>query len=168
MSRLSRCGLGAVLLLHILAMPSFAAQDNRCTFDTIQREMQPLLKEKSADFTAEADFWEKPDALYIKGQGKEEDIVLAKFKRLLECGYSAARFEIVYVLDTRSDTERVLLAYYPANQPEPILLDALSATAKPAKYYPFYRPISMLSKNRVERLLGQERALPQTTPKKGA
>lgn len=156
MNRFARCKLQALLTMLIVAMPGFAAQDNRCTLDAIQQEMQPLLQEKSADFTAEADFWEKPDALYIKGQGKEEDIVLAKFKRLIECGYSSAQLEIAYVLDTRSNTERVLLAYYPANQAEPVLLDALSNTAKSARYYPYYHPISMLSKNRIERLLGQD------------
>lgn len=156
MNRAARCRLKTVCMMLFWAGYGFTAPDNACSFDAIQREMQPLLKEKSANFTAEADFWEKPDALYVKGQGKEEDIVLAKFKRLIECGYSIARLEIVYVLDTRSDTERVLLAYYPANKTEPVLLDAVSNTAKPAQYYPFYRPISILSKNRIERLLGQD------------
>lgn len=156
MTRAKLTRLCASYFLLVAAGTSEALHNNGCSFDAIQRQMQPLLKEKSADFAGEADFWQKPDALYVKGQGKEEDIVLAKFVHLVECGYSPAQLEIVYVLDTRSDAERVLLAYYPLHKAEPLLLDALTPTAKLARYYPYYRPISTLSKNRIERLLKQD------------
>lgn len=85
----------------------------------------------------QADYWASPIELLARGAGDCEDYVIAKYFSLLLTGVPKARLRLVYVrLQVGGPQGAVLphmvLAYYPAPDAEPMILDNLVNDIKPA------------------------------------
>ncbi len=80
----------------------------------------------------EADYWATPAESVGSGGADCEDFAIAKFFLLKELGVPAARLRMVYVRAIRIDQAHMVLAYYPSPDADPLVLDNLEATVRPA------------------------------------
>lgn len=80
----------------------------------------------------EADYWATPAESVGSGGADCEDYAIAKYFVLRELGVPAARLRMVYVRAIRIDQAHMVLAYYPRSDADPLVLDNLEATVRPA------------------------------------
>lgn len=80
------------------------------------------------------DYWATPLEFIDKGQGDCEDYAIAKYMALLSAGVEQARLRMVYVraqFQGRAQAHMVL-AYYPAPEAEPLILDNINPEIRAA------------------------------------
>lgn len=80
------------------------------------------------------DYWATPIELLANHGGDCEDFAIAKYVALRALGVDDARLRLVYARIRRDGVSgsHVVLAYYPAAEAEPLLLDNLDARILPA------------------------------------
>ncbi len=84
---------------------------------------------------AQVDYWASPLEALDKGQGDCEDYAIAKYFSLLAAGMPVARLRLVYVravLDDARVQAHMVLAYYPSDGGEILILDNLVDEIVPA------------------------------------
>jgi predicted transglutaminase-like cysteine proteinase len=89
------------------------------------------------------DHWASPLELLDKGQGDCEDYAIAKYFSLLVLGMPVQRLRLVYVraqIDGNS-VAHMVLAYYPQPGAEPLILDNLVTSVRPASRRPDLTPV---------------------------
>ncbi len=89
------------------------------------------------------DYWASPLETLERGQGDCEDYAIAKYFSLTAAGVAETRLRLVYVralLDGRPQAHMVL-AYYPALDAEPLILDNLRPAVLPASSRPDLAPV---------------------------
>lgn len=80
----------------------------------------------------EVDYWATP-AESIGSHGADcEDFSIAKYFLLKELGVPIARLRLTYVKSLRLNQAHMVLAYYPRPDAEPLVLDNLEDTVRPA------------------------------------
>lgn len=107
---------------------------------------QRILRGKDSEIWRQQDYWASPAETLGKGRGDSEDIAIAKYFTLAALGVPVDRLRLVYV--KRSDAQaaagdpvHMVLAYYPAQAREPLLLDDLSASVQTASQRAYLRPV---------------------------
>ena len=95
----------------------------------------------------EADYWATPLETLHKGAGDCEDFAIAKYFSLLALGVAPSRLRLIYVRATvirdgvPGYAAHMVLAYYPQQGREPLVLDNLVDSIHPASGRPDLRPI---------------------------
>lgn len=86
----------------------------------------------------QTDYWATPLETLGKGQGDCEDFSIAKYYSLKELGVSLAKLRLVYVRARLNGPAgpalqaHMVLAYYPAPNADPLVLDNLKGDIRPA------------------------------------
>jgi predicted transglutaminase-like cysteine proteinase len=90
-----------------------------------------------------ADHWASPLESLEKGRGDCEDFAIAKYFSLLAMGMPAARLRLVYVRAQIAGESQahMVLAYYSQPNAEPLILDNLITTVRPASRRPDLVPV---------------------------
>jgi predicted transglutaminase-like cysteine proteinase len=89
------------------------------------------------------DYWASPIETLARGQGDCEDYAIAKYFSLLHAGVAPARLRLVYVraLVEGASQAHMVLAYFEQPQADPLILDNLQATIRPASQRPDLTPV---------------------------
>jgi predicted transglutaminase-like cysteine proteinase len=89
------------------------------------------------------DHWASPIETLAKGRGDCEDYAIAKYFSLLALGMPTAKLRLVYVRVQTGGVAQahMVLAYYPAPQAEPLVLDNLITDIRPASRRPDLTPV---------------------------
>jgi predicted transglutaminase-like cysteine proteinase len=95
----------------------------------------------------QSDYWATPMETLAKGKGDCEDFTIAKYFTLLNAGVPNEQLRLVYVkarIGGPSSTlvqAHMVLAYYPAPDAEPLVLDNLITDIRPASRRPDLAPV---------------------------
>ncbi len=84
------------------------------------------------DIWGAQEYWATPAEALARGRGDCEDFAIAKYFSLTRIGVPAERLRLTYVKALGRNQAHMVLAYYPAGQREPLILDSLDARIKPA------------------------------------
>lgn len=95
----------------------------------------------------QSDYWATPMETLAKGKGDCEDFTIAKYFTLLNAGVPNEQLRLVYVKariggpDSTLIQAHMVLAYYPAPDAEPLVLDNLITDIRPASRRPDLAPV---------------------------
>lgn len=92
----------------------------------------------------EPDHWSSPLELLQAGHGDCEDYAIAKYFSLVALGTPVARLRLVYVRAQVAGNDaqaHMVLAYYPQPNAEPLILDNLVTSVRPASRRPDLTPV---------------------------
>jgi predicted transglutaminase-like cysteine proteinase len=95
----------------------------------------------------QSDYWATPMETLAKGRGDCEDFTIAKYFTLLSAGLPDQQLRLVYVKAVIGGPEskliqaHMVLAYYPAPDAEPLVLDNLITDIRPASRRPDLTPV---------------------------
>ena len=78
------------------------------------------------------DYWASPAEMLAANGADCEDFAIAKYFALKELGVPIQRLRITYVKAVRLNQAHMVLAYYPAPEQEPLILDNLDNYVRPA------------------------------------
>jgi len=87
------------------------------------------------------DYWATPAEALASNGADCEDFSIAKYFTLKELGVPIERLRITYVKAVRLNQAHMVLAYYPARNAVPLILDNLEGTVKPASERPDLIPV---------------------------
>ena len=79
-----------------------------------------------------ADYWASPAEMLASNGGDCEDYSIAKYFTLKELGVPVERLRITYVKAIKLNQAHMILAYYAAPGAEPLILDNLEQSVRPA------------------------------------
>ena len=127
------------LLDHINRLPLNDDSNLRYVNDLLNRVPQV---EDSVHWGV-ADYWATPAEFIASNGGDCEDFVIAKYFALRESGIPADKLRVTYVKSFQSGKieNHMVLAYYPAPDAEPLLLDNLQPQMLPASQRPDLLPV---------------------------
>lgn len=78
------------------------------------------------------EYWATPTETLTRGRGDCEDFALAKYFTLVEMGVPSARLRLTFVKALSLNQAHMVLAYYPSQAGQPLILDNLDRRIKPA------------------------------------
>jgi len=87
------------------------------------------------------DYWATPSEFLASNGGDCEDYAIAKYFTLKELGVPLSRLRMVYAQTWRADGAHMVLAYYPSLGAEPLILDNLEGSIRPASERPDLIPV---------------------------
>ena len=87
------------------------------------------------------DYWATPIEFLCKGRGDCEDYAIAKYFTLKALGVSETKLKITYVKAIKLNQSHMVLAYYSKPGDEPLILDNLIDSIKPASQRDDLSPI---------------------------
>ena len=101
---------------------------------------------EDSEVWGQADYWASPLELLAQGRGDCEDYAIAKYFSLLAMGMPVARLRLVYVraqigADPQAQQAHMVLAYYAKPDAEPLILDNLISSVRPASRRPDLTPV---------------------------
>jgi len=107
---------------------------------------QRLAYMEDIDNWGQVDYWASPLEALGKGAGDCEDYAIGKYFTLTSLGVPDARLRMVYVRATIAGAPggfvaHMVLAYYPAPDAEPLVLDNLQPVIRPAGERPDLSPV---------------------------
>lgn len=85
-----------------------------------------------AEHWGKEDYWATPLQTLVSNGGDCEDFSIAKYFTLLEMGIPPERMRLTYVKALRLNQAHMVLAYYPAPDADPLLLDNLDPAIRSA------------------------------------
>jgi predicted transglutaminase-like cysteine proteinase len=94
--------------------------------------------------TGDADHWASPLEVLQAGHGDCEDYAIAKYFSLVAAGTPVARLRLVYVRAQVAGNDaqaHMVLAYYAQPNAEPLILDNLVTSVRPASRRPDLKPV---------------------------
>lgn len=100
-----------------------------------------------ADIWQSTDYWATPLETMLRGAGDCEDFTIAKYITLLESGVSSEKLRLVYVKarigipESSLQQAHMVLAYYPENTAEPLILDNLTPEIRNSSRRPDLIPL---------------------------
>jgi predicted transglutaminase-like cysteine proteinase len=122
-----------------------AAVDEASRLDPINTWFNRRIVFRADDAVhGDADQWSSPLELLASGHGDCEDYAIAKYFSLLASGVPVARLRLVYVRAQVAGNEgqaHMVLAYYAQPQAEPLILDNLVTSVRPASRRPDLTPV---------------------------
>lgn len=112
------------------------------------------------DIWNQADYWASPIELLMQGRGDCEDYAIAKYFSLLAIGMPVSRLRLVYVrAQVAGDTQaHMVLAYYAQANAEPLILDNLITTVRPASRRPDLAPVFSFNSDGLWQGVGEQSA----------
>jgi predicted transglutaminase-like cysteine proteinase len=146
-SAAERLGSQAVAALgpYLELLQSCAALDEEARLDSINAWFNRRVIFRTDDAVGgEADVWASPLELLQSGHGDCEDYVIAKYFSLLALGTPVAKLRLVYVraqVNGNDAQAHMVLAYYAQPQAEPLILDNLVTSVRPASRRPDLTPV---------------------------
>jgi predicted transglutaminase-like cysteine proteinase len=87
------------------------------------------------------DYWATPAESLASNGADCEDYAIAKYFTLKELGVPIARLRLIYVKTGRSGSAHMVLAYYAEPQGDPLILDNLDGSIRPASDRPDLIPV---------------------------
>jgi predicted transglutaminase-like cysteine proteinase len=112
--------------------PAHAAALERALLSDVNRLLNRVQFVDDAVHWREADYWATP-AESIGSHGADcEDFSIAKYFLLKELGVPIARLRLTYVKSLSLNQAHMVLAYYARPDAEPLVLDNLEDTVRPA------------------------------------
>ncbi len=87
------------------------------------------------------DYWASPAEMVASNGGDCEDFSIAKYFALKELGVPITRIRITYVKAIRQNQAHMVLAYYPTQDGEPLILDNLVNEIRPSSERPDLIPV---------------------------
>lgn len=87
------------------------------------------------------DYWASPAEMVASSGGDCEDFSIAKYYALKELGVPITRIRITYVKAIRQNQAHMVLAYYPTQDAEPLILDNLVNEIRPSSERPDLIPV---------------------------
>jgi predicted transglutaminase-like cysteine proteinase len=98
---------------------------------------------EDSEVWGQADHWASPLEALEKGRGDCEDYAIAKYFSLLSMGMPVVRLRLVYVrAQIGADSQaHMVLAYYAQPNAEPLILDNLIGSVRPASRRPDLVPV---------------------------
>ena len=105
-----------------------------------------ILSREDIDIWGQVDYWASPLEMMEKGAGDCEDFAIAKYFSLAALGMPVQKLRLVYVraqIGGAGGTVQahMVLAYYPAPNAEPLILDNLISDVRPASRRPDLSPV---------------------------
>lgn len=105
-----------------------------------------VLFRDDADVWRQVDYWASPFETLQQGQGDCEDFAIAKYFTLVSLGVPVNRLRLVYVRAQIGGPQgavqaHMVLAYHPAPEAEPLILDNLIGEIRPASRRPDLAPV---------------------------
>lgn len=127
-----------------LVLVAAQSQPERERLETINRFFNERIAfAEDLDMAGAADHWASPIELLARGAGDCEDYAIAKYFSLVAAGVSSERLRLVYVrADVRGRiVPHMVLAWYERLAAEPLILDNLEASIRPAAERRDLRPV---------------------------
>jgi predicted transglutaminase-like cysteine proteinase len=87
------------------------------------------------------DYWATPSEFLASNAGDCEDYAIAKYFTLKELGVPVSRLRLVYAQTWRANAAHMVLAYYASPGAEPLILDDLEGSIRPASDRPDLTPV---------------------------
>ena len=87
------------------------------------------------------DYWATPSEMLGSFGADCEDYSIAKYLSLKEIGVPIQRLRITYVRAVRLDESHMVLAYYPTDDADPLILDNLTGDIRPASQRTDLEPV---------------------------
>jgi predicted transglutaminase-like cysteine proteinase len=150
-SAAERLGPQAVAALGPLqdVLQQAAALDDEARLDAINAWFNRRVIFRTDDVASgEADHWASPLETLHAGHGDCEDYAIAKYFSLIAVGTPVARLRLVYVraqvagnLSSTEGQAHMVLAYYAQPNAEPLILDNLVTSVRPASRRPDLTPV---------------------------
>ena len=150
-SAAERLGPQAVAALAPLQdlLQQAASLDDEARLEPINAWFNRRVIFRTDDASAgDADNWASPLETLQAGHGDCEDYAIAKYFSLVAIGTPVARLRIVYVraqvagnTSTSEGQAHMVLAYYPQPNAEPLILDNLVTSVRPASRRPDLTPV---------------------------
>jgi len=146
-SAAERLGAHAVAALGPLQdmLQDAAGMDEEARLEPINTWFNRRVTFRTDDVVwGEADYWASPLELLQAGHGDCEDYVIAKYFSLVALGTPVARLRLVYVRAQVAGNDaqaHMVLAYYPQPGVEPLILDNLVTSVRPASRRPDLTPV---------------------------
>jgi predicted transglutaminase-like cysteine proteinase len=146
-SAAERIGPKAVAVIDPLVelLQQAAALDEESRLDPINAWFNRRIVFRHDDAVqGEADHWASPLEALAAGHGDCEDYAIAKYFSLLASGTPVARLRLVYVRAQVAGNDaqaHMVLAYYPQPNAEPLILDNLVTSVRPASRRPDLTPV---------------------------
>lgn len=88
-----------------------------------------------------SDYWATPIEFLIEDAGDCEDFSIAKYFTLLEMGVDGDKLRITYVKALELNQAHMVLAYYPTPSAEPLILDNINKSIRPASQRRDLKPV---------------------------
>jgi predicted transglutaminase-like cysteine proteinase len=146
-SAAERLGPQAVAALGPLqdVLQQAAALDDEARLDAINAWFNRRVIFRTDDAASgEADHWASPLETLHAGHGDCEDYAIAKYFSLVAVGTPVARLRLVYVRAQVAGNDaqaHMVLAYYAQPNAEPLILDNLVTSVRPASRRPDLTPV---------------------------
>jgi predicted transglutaminase-like cysteine proteinase len=146
-SAAERLGAQAVAALGPLQdlLQQAAGLDEQARLEPVNAWFNRRVVFRTDDETwGEADHWASPLEMLQRGQGDCEDYAIAKYFSLVAVGTPVARLRLVYVraqVNGNASQAHMVLAYYPQSDAEPLILDNLVTSVRPASRRPDLTPV---------------------------
>ena len=150
-SAAERLGPQAVAALAPLQdlLQQAASLDDEARLEPINAWFNRRVIFRTDDASAgDADNWASPLETLQAGHGDCEDYAIAKYFSLVAIGTPVARLRLVYVraqvagnTSTTEGQAHMVLAYYPQPNAEPLILDNLVTSVRPASRRPDLTPV---------------------------
>lgn len=96
---------------------------------------------EDVDLWGVKDYWATPVEFLCRGAGDCEDYAIAKYFTLIALGISEQKLKITYVKALQQNRSHMVLAYYSSPGDEPLILDNLIDSIKPASQRADLSPI---------------------------
>ena len=105
-----------------------------------------VASREDAELWGQVDYWASPMEMMEKGAGDCEDFAIAKYFSLVALGTPVHKLRLVYVRAQIGGAggmvqAHMVLAYYPAANAEPLILDNLITDVRPASRRPDLSPV---------------------------
>jgi predicted transglutaminase-like cysteine proteinase len=141
-----RLGPRAVAALPALStlLQSSAALDEDAQLEAVNVFFNRRIVFRSdIEVWGQDDYWASPLEMLEKGQGDCEDFVIGKYFSLLALGMPMQRLRLVYVRAQigGDSVAHMVLAYYARPDAEPLILDNLVTSVRPASRRPDLTPV---------------------------
>jgi predicted transglutaminase-like cysteine proteinase len=141
-----RLGPRAVAALPALSalLQSSAGLDDEVQLDAVNSFFnRRIVFRDDAEVWGQDDYWASPLETLDKGQGDCEDFAIAKYFSLLAQGMPVQRLRLVYVRAQigGQSVAHMVLAYYARPDAEPLILDNLVTSVRPASRRPDLTPV---------------------------
>jgi predicted transglutaminase-like cysteine proteinase len=109
-----------------------------------------MLFEDDLVVWGQADYWATPLEFMGRGAGDCEDFVIAKYITLQMLGIDNERLRLIYVrakIGSTASVAHMVLGFYPQPAEEPLILDNLISSVRPASQRPDLSPVFSFNNN---------------------
>lgn len=110
-----------------------ADSDERARLESVNRFInRSIVYTEDQQLWGNADYWATPLETLGQGRGDCEDIAIAKYFSLVRLGVPSAKLRLTFVKALSLNQAHMVLAYYPSQTEQPLILDNLEPRIKPA------------------------------------